>query len=94
LHSLTNSPNSTFDQLLAEYGLLGLIAFVITYLTFFLKQYRVITYGLPILLLMVGGFFVEYWFEQLSVIVLFELLLCLDSKEHDHPIKTITQHVR
>lgn len=92
LHSLTNSPNSTFDQLLAEYGLFGLIAFIITYLSFFLKQYRIITYGLPILLLMISGFFVEYWFEQLSVVVLFELLLFLDIKEH--PIKTITQHVR
>lgn len=92
LHSLTNSPDSTFDQLFAEYGIVGLAVFIIGYLGFFFKQYRVLTYGLPILLLMTAGFSVEYWFEQLSVVVLFELMLFLDMKEHTHQIET--QHVK
>jgi hypothetical protein len=81
LHSLTNSPYSVYDQLLAEYGLLGLLAFVIFYLWFFIKHYKKLTYGIPIISLMLAVFFIDYWFEQLSVIVFFELLLLLNIKE-------------
>ena len=81
LHSLTNSPNSVYDQLLAEYGLLGLLCFFIFYLWFFAKHYKKLTYGIPILLIMAGAFFIEYWFEQLSVVIIFELLLLLNIKE-------------
>jgi hypothetical protein len=34
-------------------------------------------------------FFVDYWFEQLSVIVFFELLLLLDMKESSANLKPI-----
>jgi hypothetical protein len=81
LHSLTNNPNSVYDQLLAEYGLLGLAAFVICYVGFFAKHFKKLTYGLPLLVLMLSFFFIDYWFEQLSVLVLFELLLLLNIKE-------------
>jgi len=81
LHSLTNSPYSVYDQLLAEYGLLGLSAFLAFYLWFFAKQYKNFTYGLPVLILMLTMFFIDYWFEQLSVIVFFELLLFLNIRE-------------
>jgi hypothetical protein len=82
LHSLTNNPFSVYDQLLAEYGLLGLLAFCIYYLGFFIKQYKYLTYGIPLLMLMLAVFFIDYWFEQLSVVVFFELLLLLDIKEN------------
>jgi len=81
LHSLTNSPFSVYDQLLAEYGLLGLAAFVLFYIWFFARHYKKLTYGLPLLMLMLAVFFIDYWFEQLSVIVFFELLLLLNIKE-------------
>ncbi len=81
LHSLTNSPNSVYDQLLAEYGLLGLGVFLVFYLGFFMKQYKYLTYGLPLLLLLMAAFAIDYWFEQLSVVVFFELLLLLNIKE-------------
>ncbi|MDN3584472.1 hypothetical protein [Mucilaginibacter flavus] len=81
-HSLTNSPFSVYDQLLAEYGIIGLLVFAIYYLGFFTRHHKVLTYGLPILLLMLAAFFIEYWFEQLSVMIFFELLLLLDIKEH------------
>jgi hypothetical protein len=82
LHSLTNSPYSVYDQMLAEYGLLGLLAFAIFYLGFFIRDYKKLTYGLPLLLLLLTVFFIDYWFEQLSVIVFFELMLLLDIKEN------------
>ncbi|MEO8886935.1 MAG: hypothetical protein ABI367_12795 [Mucilaginibacter sp.] len=80
-HSLTNSPFSVYDQMLAEYGLLGLIALFTSYIWFFARHYKPLTYGIPIMVLMLMVFFIDYWFEQLSIIILFELLLFLDIKE-------------
>jgi hypothetical protein len=80
-HSLTNSPFSVYDQMLAEYGIAGLALFGIFYLGFFAKNFNTLTYGLPILVLTAAILFIDYWFEQLSVLVFFELLLLLDMKE-------------
>jgi hypothetical protein len=80
-HSLTNNPFSVYDQILAEYGLFGFVAFLIYYVGFFLKHYQKLTYGLPVLLLMGLVFFVDYWFEQLSIVIFFELMLLLNIKE-------------
>lgn len=79
--SLINSPNSGYDQLLSEYGLIGLLAFVFYYAGYFLKRSLKLSYGIPLLILMGGVFFLDYWFEQLSVLVFFELLLLIDMKE-------------
>lgn len=81
IHSIANSPNNTYDQLMSEYGLAGLFAFPFLYIGFFIKQTKKLTYGIPIILLMLGVFFFDYWFEQLSVVVLFELLLLSNMKE-------------
>ena len=81
-HSLTNSPDSVYDQLLAEYGILGFAAFVIWYIGYFLKHHKVLTYGMPVLFIIIALFSIEYWFEQLSIIVFFELLLLLNIKEN------------
>jgi len=93
LHSLTNSPFSVYDQLLAEYGLLGVTAFVIFYLGYFTKHIRKLTYGIPVLVLMLAVFLTDYWFEQLSVVVFFELLLLLNIKETAHlkPLNYVQQ---
>jgi len=80
-HSLINSPFSVYDQLIAEYGVLGLLAFILFYAGFFAKHWRRLTYGLPLLVFTFIVLSVDYWFEQLSVIVFFELLLLLDIKE-------------
>ena len=80
-HSLINSPNSVYNQLLSEYGIIGISIFAVFYFGFFWKHYRKLTYGIPLLLLMGGVFFIDYWFEQLSVVILFELLLLLNIKE-------------
>ena len=81
-HSLTNSPFSVYDQLFAEYGFLGVAAFLIYYLGYFIKHYKVLTYGIPVLLLLIAILFIDYWFEQLSVLVLFELVLLINIKEN------------
>lgn len=80
-HSLTNNPGLVYDQLLAEYGLIGLLCFVVWYLGYFLRNYKWLSYGWPIMLLLMAVFAIDYWFEQLSILLFFELLMLLNIKE-------------
>jgi hypothetical protein len=73
-----NKPDSVYGQLLGEYGLAGVVCFFLFYAGFFLRRARTLPYGLPLLLLLGASFFTEYWFEQLSVVVLFEFLMLLE----------------
>lgn len=84
-HSIANSPNSFYAQLLGEYGLAGISVFVMFYLLYFARGFTRLTYGLPVLFIMMGAFVTEYWFEQLSVVVLFELLILLNRREQTDP---------
>lgn len=81
VHSLMNSPDSVYDQLLAEYGIAGLISFLVFYTGYFLKIGGRKNYGMPLLLLMAGAMAIGYWYEQLSIIIIFELLMLINSKE-------------
>jgi hypothetical protein len=84
LHSVVHTPNSVYDQLAGEYGLAGLAALIFLYLGFYLKRARRLSYGLPMLVLLCGLFATDYWFEQLSIVIMFELLLFLNLKESAH----------
>lgn len=86
-HSLLNSPFSVYDQLLSEYGIIGLLVFFGGYIWFFAKNIKALTYGVPLLLLTLAMLNIDYWFEQLSILVLFELLLLLDMKQTSAPVK-------
>lgn len=85
-HSLVNTPDSVPLQMLGEYGLLGLGLFAGGYLFFFVQRARdadrrkgkTNASAWPLLVLMTGTFFVGYWFEQLSIVVLFELMIYID----------------
>lgn len=80
VHSLVNSPDSVYAQMTGEYGLAGLVLVLIFYLGYFFKTTLVKTYALPLLLLLAGAFCIGYWFEQLSIVVLFELLVFADRR--------------
>ncbi len=80
-HSVINTPNSVYAQMLGEYGLAGFFCLLVFYLGWFAKGINSSGYGIPLLLLTLGIFFTDYWFEQLSVLILFELLLFLQQKE-------------
>ena len=80
-HSITNNPGSVYDQLLAEYGITGLMVFIIFYIGFFFKKWRNLSYGIPMLIALSALCMADYWFEQLSVIPLFEFLLFMDLKQ-------------
>jgi hypothetical protein len=81
-HSLTNSPFSVYDQVLAEYGLLGVLSLVLLYCWFFARHYKKLSYGISLMVFVAAMFFVDYWFEQLSVMVLFEMMMFLNIKEN------------
>lgn len=80
-HSVVNSPNSTYDQLISEYGLAGLMSFVFFYILFFVKKLKKYSAAIPVMIFMLGMFFIDYWFENLSVVILFELLLFVNIKQ-------------
>ncbi|MEO6683629.1 MAG: hypothetical protein ABIN48_12475, partial [Ginsengibacter sp.] len=82
-HSIMNNSNSVYDQLVSEYGLAGFLAFFILYIGYFIKRRENLTYGIPLLFLLSVLFFVEYWFEQLSVVVIFEMLMFLNLKKSE-----------
>ncbi|MFN8250311.1 MAG: hypothetical protein U0V75_00420 [Ferruginibacter sp.] len=85
LHSLINKPDSVYAQLLSEYGLAGLAALFTFYWWFFARHYKRLSWGLPLIVFTMGLLFLEYWFEQLSVMTVFELLLFLNIKETAQP---------
>lgn len=80
-HSLLNSPDSAADQLLAEYGILGILSFLLLYVGYFWKNTTASKYALPLLMLLVGSLLTGYWFEQLSVVIIFEALMLLQIKQ-------------
>lgn len=82
IHSLINAPDSVYDQLLAEYGLAGILSFIFLYAGFFMKHLRQLTYAIPLLIILLVALATAYWFEQLSVVILFELLVLLDMKSN------------
>lgn len=75
-HSLVHSPDSVFAQMWGEYGLIGLAAFL-AYLAYFARRANRRTW--PLLATMTAAFFVSYWFEQLSLVILFELMFYTES---------------
>lgn len=85
-HSLVHSPASAYDQLITEYGIAGITAFLFYYAGFFLKNIKKLSYGIPLLAMMLAVFMVDYWFEQLSIVLLFELMMFVNIKENTKPV--------
>ena len=64
LHSVAYSPDSVYYQLAGEYGIMGLAVFLFGYVLYFYRRLPQRSYGIPLLFLLCGAFFIEYWFEQ------------------------------
>jgi hypothetical protein len=84
-HSILNSPNSVYAQLLGEYGLAGLMAFVFGYFWYFLRLSKRSALVLPLLAMLLGFCLMDYWLEQLSVFIFFELLVMIDIRKQNSP---------
>ncbi len=72
-HSARHMPHSFPNQLIGEYGLLGLICFVFGYIAYFLRRGAFRGHFLVIMILTAGYLWFDYLFEYLSVMVFFEL---------------------
>lgn len=77
-HSVINTPNSVYYQLLGEYGAIGFFSFIVFYLFYLIRKLKKKSFGLPIVLVLCGAFMFDYWFEHLSIVILFELILFTD----------------
>lgn len=82
-HSIINMPNSIYNQVAGEYGVIGIILFLILYIGFFWERRKLLRVGIYITLftLMMLGF--DYWFEMISLTVIFELFMFMDIYKED-----------
>lgn len=87
-HSESNRPFSVYNQLLGEYGFVGFLLFLLSYLWYFMKRLNRRRFGLPILITLLVLLNIDYLFESLSVLLFFETLLFLDIKESDDAAKS------
>lgn len=87
-HSVTNTPFSAYNQLLGEYGVIGIVCFIIFYVWFFLKRFRKLSYGRYLLPLCLMFLIFDYWFEHLSILIIFELLMLMDLKDQTQETET------
>jgi hypothetical protein len=86
-HSESNKPFSTYNQLIGEYGVLGFVLFFTMYIFYFFKRVDSKNYAIPIMLALLFALNLGYYFEQLNLILLFEILMFLNIKER-HQVKT------
>ena len=89
LDGTINQPFSVYNQLIGEYGLLGCMLFVVFYLGFFLRRWKLL---LPtqkaLFFFMLGFLFLDYWFEYFSTLVVFEWIMLLSMRSqraHSEP---------
>lgn len=78
MHSESNRPFSTYNQLLGEYGVLGLLSFLVLYIGYFLRRISFRGYGLPLVIVLLMMLHLDYFIESLNVLVFFELLLFIN----------------
>jgi hypothetical protein len=77
-HSIINFPNSVFNQILGEYGLIGFILFLVFYVWFFLRHYSKLSFGKVLLPFFLCFLFTDYWFEAFNIFIIFELMMFID----------------
>ena len=85
-HSVINFPNSVYNQLLGEYGILGVLLFLIFYVGYFIKRWRLYRSGkilLPMCLLFLAT---DYWFEAFSMVIVFELMMYLEAARSQNTV--------
>jgi len=83
-HSIINMINSVYNQVGGEYGIAGILAFLLLYLGFFWKHRKNMSrLGYTILPVTLIFFNFDYWFEMISLTVIFELLMFIDIYKND-----------
>jgi hypothetical protein len=83
LHSVINFPNSVYNQLFGEYGIVGALLFLVLYVGYFFKTRNKKGFGIYMLLIALIFFNIDYWFEMATFTVIFELLMLMDIFVYD-----------
>ncbi len=73
--STTNWPNSFYNQLLGEYGLVGLLLFMVFYVWRYARHLRRLSYGFWASALMIPIALLTYLVEPLCVLFFYELIM-------------------
>lgn len=73
--STTNWPNSFYNQLLGEYGLVGLLLFAVFYVRRYARHMRRLSYGFWVSALMIPIALLTYLVEPLCVLFFYELIM-------------------
>lgn len=79
--SNANWPDSVYNQILGEYGLIGAFLFIVYYLWYFAKRMKYYTYTFWIFAMMIPFASLSYMFEALSIVIIFELLAITNIEE-------------
>lgn len=79
-HSIVNTPNSVYNQIAGEYGVIGVLLLLFFYFGYAIKRSKGRPLGYLLVSMVVILFGVEYWFEMMSITVLFELLIMSEIK--------------
>ena len=83
-----NQPFSVYNQILGEYGLLGFALFLIFYVGFFMRKWKLFPpYCRALFFFMLGFLFLDYWFEFFSTLVVFEWIMLLAMKDQTKRLK-------
>lgn len=81
--SNANWPDSTYNQLFGEYGILGFLCFLVFYLGYFARKIYSWTYSYWVIIMLIPFMHLAYIFETLSVIPFFELLTESDKSKEE-----------
>lgn len=70
-----NQPFSVYNQLLSEYGIIGFLLFIFFYVRGAFRKVNGTPYALFIKIIFLLFLFLDYWFEYLTCMIFFELII-------------------
>jgi hypothetical protein len=78
--SSINWPDCFYNQIFGEYGILGVILFIVFYVWYFVKKIGYWSYGFWLSVMIIPFAFFSYLFEPFAVIIIYEFLMETDIK--------------
>lgn len=76
--STANFPDSFYNQIFGEYGVLGALIFLVFYIGYFLKQFKYLSYSFWLFLVLIPFAHLSYIFDTMCIMPFFEWLILLD----------------
>lgn len=73
-----NQPFSVYNKIFGEYGILGFLSLIFIYLkNLYYSTRNNFAYKKILIILLLGYFLLDYWFEYISIIIFFEIFISL-----------------